>query len=317
MPNYEIGTLIKKLRKQKGISQEDLAYPIIDRTTLSKIESGKSVPHMKTLEYLFERLGFNHNELIQNFLATEELETNVLAHDLSVLLSTVVRNNQPEEKQIHCDKVTGLIGQLEGNHEYMAHPINRQFILDAKARHAYNMKEDEKAAALAKEALEIVVPNFCEKSIGSYHLNKSCTNMISLLALIHNTAGRHNEAADILYGLKEYIYNTYNEIQARARFATPAIMNLAMALVNAGRAQEAYDICEEGIQLSIESRTHFFLTGIAWYQARALFILGKKEEGTQLSKKVYWAFDLHREDYNRDHVREIVLAETGVDVAKL
>ena len=35
MPSYEIGDLIKKLRKQKGISQEDLAYPIIDRTTLS------------------------------------------------------------------------------------------------------------------------------------------------------------------------------------------------------------------------------------------------------------------------------------------
>ena len=315
MPNYEMGTLIKKLRKQKGISQEDLAYPIIDRTTLSKIESGKSMPHLKTLEYLFERLGFNHNELINNFLAPEDMETQVLVHELSILLASVVSINPPEEKQIFCDKVTGLIGKLEGNHEYMAHPLNRQFILDAKARYAFSMNENEKAAILAKEALEIVIPNFCEKSTGSYHINKSCHNMINLLALIHSSAGCHNEAADILYGLKENNYNTYNEIQARAKFATPTIMNLAMALVNAGRAQEAYDICEEGIQLSIESRTHIFLAGIAWQQVRALLQLGKKEEGTQLARKVYWAFDLQRADFNKDFIRDFVLKETGVDVA--
>ena len=316
MPSYEIGTLIKKLRKQKGISQEDLAYPIIDRTTLSKIESGKSMPHHKTLEYLFERLGFDHNELIQNFLAPEDLETQVLVHELSVLLASVVRINPPEEKQIFSDKFTGMIGQLEGNHEFMTHPLNRQFILDAKARHAYSMMEDEKAAALAIEALEIVVPNFCVKNIGSYHFNKSCTNMLNLLALIHNTAGRHDEAADILYGLKEYIYNTHKEMQVRARFGTTAIMNLAMTLVDAGRAQEVYDLCEEGIKLSIESRTYAFLAGITWQQTRALFKLGKKEEGIQLARKVYWGFDLQRAEFNRDYVRDFVLAEAGVDLAK-
>ena len=317
MPSYEIGTLIKKLRQQKGISQEELAYPIIDRTTLSKIESGKSMPHLKTLEYLFERLGYNQNELIQNFLAPEDLKTQVLVEDLSLLLSAVVRDIPPEEKQIYCDKFTVLIEQLEGNHEFTAHPLNRQLILDAKARHAFNMKEDEKATALAKEALEIVIPNFCEKSIGGYHLNLSCTNMINLLALIHNSAGRYDEAAGILYGLKVNIFNTHNEVRARAKSGTPTITNLAIALVNANRPQEAYDICEEGIQLCRESRVYYFFTGIVWQQARALLKMGRTEEGIQLSRKVYWAYDAHREDYDRDYVRDAVLAETGVDVAEM
>ena len=317
MPSYEIGTLIRKLRKQKGISQEDLAYPIIDRTTLSKIESGKSRPHMKTLEYLFERLGFDHSELMQKFLGQEDLETQVLVEDLNLLLIAVVRNNPPEEKQIFSDKFTSLIGQLEGNHEFMANPLNRQFVLDAKARHAFSMKEDEKAAALVKEALEIVIPNFCEKSIGGYHLNLSCTNMINLLALIYNSAGRYDEAAGILYGLKENIFNTYNEVKARANRGTPTIMNLAIALVNANRPQEAYDICEEGIQLCKESQIYYFFTAIVWQQAYALLKMGQKEEGTRLARKAYWAFDAHREDYNRDYVRDAVLTETGVDVAEM
>ena len=58
MPNYDIGLLIKRLRKQKGLKQEELAYPIIDRATLSKIECGKVMPNKTTLEALFERLGF-------------------------------------------------------------------------------------------------------------------------------------------------------------------------------------------------------------------------------------------------------------------
>ena len=33
--------------------------------------------------------------------------------------------------------------------------------------------------------------------------------------------------------------------------------------------------------------------------------------------KVYWAFDLYREDYSRDYVREFVLTETGVDMLYL
>ena len=85
----------------------------------------------------------------------------------------------------------------------------------------------------------------------------------------------------------------------------------------AGRAQEAYDIYEEGIKLSLESHTHYFITGIIWHQARALLMLGEKDEGIGLARKVYWAFDLHREEYNRDHVRDAVLAETGVDIFML
>ena len=316
MPSYEIGTLIRKLRKQKGISQEDLAYPILDRSTLSKIERGKATPHTKTLEYLLERLGLDHSELIKKFLAPDDLEAHLVVEELTVLLSTVVRSIPPEDKKIFSNKVSGLIEQLESNQEFAAHPLNRQFILDARARLAFNLKEDDKAAALAKEALEIVVPNFCEKDIGSYYLNRTCMNMINLLALIHNEAGRFTEAIDILYGLKEYIYNTYNELRARANDGAPAIMNLAMTLVKANRPQEAYDLCEEGIQLCLKSRVYFFFKGLAWQQARALFKLGKVEEGVELSRKLYYAFDVHRDDFGKNFIQETVLAETGIDVGK-
>jgi hypothetical protein len=35
MAFYEGGKLIKRIKKKKNISQEELAYPIVDRATLS------------------------------------------------------------------------------------------------------------------------------------------------------------------------------------------------------------------------------------------------------------------------------------------
>ena len=315
MPSYEIGSLIKKLRKQKGISQEDLAYPIIDRTTLSKIESGKVVPHRRTLEYLFERLGFESNEFIKHFMVPDDLETQLVIDELNQTLSYVVRANPPEEKKIFCDKVTGLIQQLESKTDYTAHPLNMQFILDFKARLAYNMGEDDKAIALAIEALKITVPNFNENNIADYYFNMNDRNMIKLLALIYNETKQYDRAIDISYRLKENIDKIYPELVVHARRVTPLIVNLALTLIKADRHQEAYDLCEEGIQICIKSGEHKFYKGIVWYQAHAMLKLGKTEEGIELARKLYYAFDLYRVEFDKNFVRNTVLAETGVDVA--
>ena len=315
MPSYNIGDLIKKLRKQKGISQEDLAYPIIDRATLSKIENGKAAPHRKTLEYLFERLGYDPDELVKHFMMPDDLNMQLVVDELSQLLSYVMRAQEEKERNEFCNKVENLISQLDGSAEYKAHPLNRQFLLDAKARLAYNRREDDKAIALAKEALAIVIPNFCVKGIAGYYLNKSSRNMITLLAMIYNEANRYNEAIEILYGIKENVDNTYKELAPHARVISPYINNLGMILVRAGRYQEAYDICEEGINVCHYAGEHKWYKAIAWHQAHALIKMGKKEEGIELARKLHCAFDLYKQNFAKNTVRETVLAETGVDVA--
>ena len=56
---YSAGELIKSLRKQKGISQEELADGITDRANLSKIENGSITPGKKVVEALLERHSFS------------------------------------------------------------------------------------------------------------------------------------------------------------------------------------------------------------------------------------------------------------------
>jgi len=317
MPSYALGDLLKRLRKQKKISQEELAYPIIDRATLSKIESGKTTPHRKTLEYLFDRLGYDSNELISHFLTPEDVNVQLVIDELTNLLKTVMRIKGVKGREEKCARVAALIQQLEDNNEYTSHPLNRQFILDVKARHAFNLSEDDKAAALAKEALEIVIPNFNEKNIAGYYLNRGCHNMLNLLSMIYSEAKRFDEAIEILYGLKENGDNTYKDSSLHAKAVSSVIRNLARILLMADRPKEAFEICEEGINISCKANEHLHYKAICWFQAKALHALGRHEDFIKMSRKLYHAFDIFRIEGDKNHVRDFVLTETGVDLANL
>jgi len=315
MPSFGLGEMIKRLRKQKGISQEELAYPIIDRTTLSKIESGKVTPHMRTLEFLLNKLGYDSNEFVSHFLAPEDFEAQSAVDELANLLKTVMRKSKTDTTLAMCARVEELINQLENNHEFLSRPLNMQILLDAKARHAYNLKQDDEALALAKQALEIVIPNFNERDIPSYHLNKRCNNMISLISMIYAAAQKYDDSINVLYALKENVSNTYHDIVTRAKSSIAIYSNLAMILLQAGRPKEAYDVCEEGIHLCAESNDYMFFTSLSWFQAKALLALGNKDEFITMSRKLYCAYDIYRQKWTMNHVRETVLEATGVDLA--
>ena len=51
-----IGTKIKEIRKQRGITQAQLCGDIITRNMLSQIESGKASPSIATLSQIAKQL---------------------------------------------------------------------------------------------------------------------------------------------------------------------------------------------------------------------------------------------------------------------
>lgn len=62
----ELGNKIRKLRKELGLTQEQLAEKIeLDSKHLCKIEKGVHLPTYKTLVKLAEVLNFNFNNEIQ------------------------------------------------------------------------------------------------------------------------------------------------------------------------------------------------------------------------------------------------------------
>jgi len=305
MPNYEVGSLIKKLRKQKGLSQEELAFPIIDRATLSKIESGKTLPHRKTLEFLFDKLGFDADEYIRYFLTVDETETKRLQSELHNILRVGMRSDTERYKREYSNKVLELIGCLENDEEYISHPLNLQFLLKAKASHALNLCEDEEALAYIKKGLGITIIDFNENDIANYYLTRHDRNLLIELAGLYRNMKRYDESINIYLKLKENTDIMCVDTKLHARRVSVFMYNLANTCIDAVRYPEALDACEEGIKACYTAGEFFVFKELHWLKAQALLHMGKRKEFLQLAKKLYYAFDLHEDARSKKYAETI------------
>lgn len=67
MITEKIGNRIRELRKEKGISQEKLAFNAeLDRTYVAGVESGKRNPSIKSLEKILVALDVSFEDFFKN-----------------------------------------------------------------------------------------------------------------------------------------------------------------------------------------------------------------------------------------------------------
>ena len=60
----EFGEKLKKLRKEKGLSQENIAYRLnLSKTTISRFESGELLPNVEQLHIICDELGIYESDL--------------------------------------------------------------------------------------------------------------------------------------------------------------------------------------------------------------------------------------------------------------
>ncbi|MER0123173.1 helix-turn-helix transcriptional regulator [Streptococcus sp. ZJ93] len=59
---WDFGTVLKEIRKAKGLSQEEICGDFLSRTTLSKIENNKEVPSLDKVEHILRQLDISFAE---------------------------------------------------------------------------------------------------------------------------------------------------------------------------------------------------------------------------------------------------------------
>ena len=106
MTNLELGNLILKYRKQKNLSQEDLAKEIgVTRQTISKWELNETSPDLKQAVKLAEIFNIDFNKII-NIIKDEETKKGILKDKIKKITCKV-----GEEKNLvavlHCDNDFG------------------------------------------------------------------------------------------------------------------------------------------------------------------------------------------------------------------
>ena len=90
---------IRKLRKSKGFSQEELAVKLgVVRQTVSKWEKGLSVPDSEMLIKLAEELDTTVNNLLGETIAEEESELKVIAAKLELLNEQFAKQSEAHRR---------------------------------------------------------------------------------------------------------------------------------------------------------------------------------------------------------------------------
>lgn len=59
---YDFGNVYKEIRESKGLTQEDVCGSFLSRTSLSKIESGKTTPKYENMEFLLQQINMTFEE---------------------------------------------------------------------------------------------------------------------------------------------------------------------------------------------------------------------------------------------------------------
>ena len=74
---YDFGNVYKEIRESKGLTQEEVCGSVLSRTSLSKIESGKTTPKYENMEFLLRQINmsFEEFEYICNLYQPSERST--------------------------------------------------------------------------------------------------------------------------------------------------------------------------------------------------------------------------------------------------
>ncbi len=110
MDLIKIGKYLQELRKEKGLTQEQLAEKMyVDRRTVSRWETGSNMPDLEVLVRLSEFYGADLRELLSGERKSEKMDKELK----ETVLQVADYSNEEKErllKRMHWLFIAGLIG---------------------------------------------------------------------------------------------------------------------------------------------------------------------------------------------------------------
>ena len=264
---YKGGSIIKNLRSNMGISQEELAKRLhISQRELSRVESGKK--ELDWLEFIlaFGALGHFSDNFWIMYLDYEEF-TDYLQYQS---IRKHFANNRLAEAR---DEFSKFRESQLAKHDFMRQfTMACGFILGA-------MDDDRRMQGLY-DALNISIFGFDVTKIESYGFNYNEIIIVNELALVHSRLGNAEIAIDMLQGIAVGLESKRLRISHQEKemiFPAP-LVNLFRLLVQTNRYDEAVNICRIALDIGRELYIFHFHPETTFALAISLMHTGKPQD---------------------------------------
>lgn len=291
MKELFIGEVIKRKRKELGLTQEELCEGICEPSTISRIESGKQVPAKNKLDALLQRLDLPGDRYYA-LLSKNELEISNLQ---SQIISCNVSKNKRDGLQ-YLEKLEEIVS--EDDH------LIRQFILRSKVALGYLDGEDirpytfDEKEKMLFEALYLTVPKFDIEEIDKNYYTVEEIKIINQIALNYSDAGQNKKAIDVYNQLLKYIEKHLMNLKESNGLVILISYNCSRSLYLEKRYEESIAAANLGLEVSIEERCTSCLGGLLSVLGHAFHAEGRLEESKKYFYQSFYIYSVLHDDIN-------------------
>ncbi|MFW0780837.1 helix-turn-helix domain-containing protein [Rossellomorea marisflavi] len=272
-----VGKKIKELRKNIGLSQEELSEGICTQAQISKIEKGIVFPYASTLYLISQKLGVDVNYFFDIGM-TPRLD----------YVQEVEKQLKIARREHRFNEMMEIVKAEEENPLFAQNTKNSQNLLWHKGIYFYEVEKDvNKAIKTMEEAIEI------NHSVTKVYTEREIEILLSIGAIL----GKENleKALLVFEEISERLKHLphFNDYTIKTRH----LYNYSRVLTRLNQLKESSDYCEKGIKWCLEKDSLYLLGQLHYQIGYNHELLGNNESAKKYMQKALVVFELQN-----DHV---------------
>lgn len=277
MDFFAVGQKIKELRKQIGLSQEELASGICTQAQISKIEKGDVYPYASTLYLISQRLGVDVNYFFDIGMTPRLDYVEEVIHQLKIARRT--RNYEEMQQIVKMEEKNPLFIQNKKNH---------QLILWHKGIYEYEKNKNlEKATDLFKQA--IALTHTTDKIFSERELE-----ILSSLGVLYMDEEQYDKAFSLLQKALDHLialpFLTDKTLRTRLTY------NFGRVLTRLERYEESINYCREAIKWCLANDQLYALADLYYHLGYNFELLEDYESAISFIEKSEFLFTLQKNE---------------------
>lgn len=271
MEKYSIGEIIRHLRKEQHLTQEELADGICSSVTVSRIENGTQMPSDRIINQLLARLG---SDLYQT------------------------ANTSREKRDLQTEQQLNRIGDAVNSGDFsraatLLSKIESTAITDARTNQLYILLESsialhdgtipaQEIIEMLRQGLALTKKDFSFTHFPDVPLTVTEANLLNVLCATYFQNKESAKALALAEALSENLLRHQYAFQNDLELLLNALINLSQLMENEEAYEDALKICEQAVTISKESRCQVMFAELQYFKAKLLLRLGRKEECREL-----------------------------------
>ena len=312
MKELRIGEVIKRRRKELGLTQAEVCEEICEPMTLSRIENGKQAPSYNRVKAILHRLDLPDDRytalLEEDEIKLEDLKREACAKEN--LFWEASDQDRPKRREEALAAIQALEEFAGEDH------LTRQFIMGlketlGKPEGPYTLEEK---LELLMGAIRITRPKFDLEEINDLRYSKEEMALIIRIASAYSLAGEKRKALDIYHQLIKYTRKHGWDQPRYANHLALILNNYARELNIDKRYEETLEIAQLGWSICVKYAEYQCLGTLLAIQANTYAHLEEKGKSEDLYYQALYLYKALGNWANIAHLKNDAKDTLGLDL---